>query len=286
MHGLARAAIIRDGLKQRVDPSSKTRGRNIMSTNPYESPKADIGPPIATSNRGRLFPYQTAQFRATITIFLLALDVILSVIAIPQALSQVGLVQRIIAGEQVGQDQLDANQNRAVALAVAEFAALVATYVSFLMWIHRAHRNLPSLGAEGLEHTPGWAVGSWFIPIANLWRPFQVTTEIWKASDPNIGTSDGRRWKLAAGSTLLGTWWAAWVAASLVSRFSSRMSDETPQGVLDATYAFLFAELLTIAAGLLAILVVRSITQRQEEKSVRLAMASETPSMGPAFDFS
>jgi hypothetical protein len=77
--------------------------------------------------------------------------------------------------------------------------------MAFLMWIHRSHRNLSAFGAQGLTFTPGWAVGWWFIPIFNLFRPFQIVREIWQASDP--GMPAGAAWRRAPSSPLIGWWW-------------------------------------------------------------------------------
>lgn len=38
------------------------------------------------------------------------------------------------------------------------------------MWIYRAHANLFAAGYQGLEYTPGWSVGWFFVPIASLFR--------------------------------------------------------------------------------------------------------------------
>src|SRR5688572_3109568 len=38
---------------------------------------------------------------------------------------------------------------------------MAATLPVFGVWILRAHRNLPGLGAKGLDVSPGWALG-WF----------------------------------------------------------------------------------------------------------------------------
>jgi hypothetical protein len=40
----------------------------------------------------------------------------------------------------------------------------IAAGIVFLIWVYRAHNNLSSLKVRGLEYTPGWAVGLWFIP--------------------------------------------------------------------------------------------------------------------------
>jgi hypothetical protein len=63
-------------------------------------------------------------------------------------------------------------------------AAVVATIVIFLMWLHRAYRNLPALGAPKPRFSPSGAVWAWFIPILNLWRPYQILREVWQVSNP------------------------------------------------------------------------------------------------------
>jgi len=60
----------------------------------------------------------------------------------------------------------------------------VATGVVVLMWVHRAHRVLVDRNIPDLEFTPAWAVGWFFIPVANLFRPYLAVKEIWDKSDP------------------------------------------------------------------------------------------------------
>ncbi len=50
------------------------------------------------------------------------------------------------------------------------------------MFLYRANANLRALGTLRLQHTPGWCAGYWFIPILNLYKPYQVTKEIDRAS--------------------------------------------------------------------------------------------------------
>ena len=32
----------------------------------------------------------------------------------------------------------------------------------------------------------GWAIGPWFVPILNLFRPWQIAVETWEGSDPDM----------------------------------------------------------------------------------------------------
>ena len=60
---------------------------------------------------------------------------------------------------------------------------------TFILWLFRASRNLRALGNQSVEYSPGWAIGAWFIPIGNLFIPYQVTAEIWNRSHPaNVQT--------------------------------------------------------------------------------------------------
>src|SRR5438093_12382214 len=69
------------------------------------------------------------------------------------------------------------------------FLAFIPGAFGFLTWLQRAYRNLPALHATELRYTPGWAVGSWFIPLVNLFAPHQVVSELWKASDPSTSNA-------------------------------------------------------------------------------------------------
>ena len=90
------------------------------------------------------------------------------------------------------------------AIPVLPMAALL-TSVVILVWVHRANCNVRALGATRLKFTPGWAVGWFFVPIANLWKPFQAMLEIWRAS------VNPREWRRRTGSPLLWCWWSLWV---------------------------------------------------------------------------
>ena len=79
--------------------------------------------------------------------------------------------------------------------------ALVAGLLR-LIWTYRANHNARCLGALGMVFTPGWSVAWRFIPIANLWKPYQVMKEIWFASaSPSSWSSNG------SAPGLLRWWW-------------------------------------------------------------------------------
>ncbi|WP_232491920.1 DUF4328 domain-containing protein [Novosphingobium kaempferiae] len=60
--------------------------------------------------------------------------------------------------------------------------AFAACMVSVCMWVYRAHANLFAAELDGLEFTPAWSVGWFFVPFAFWFKPFQAMRELWNAS--------------------------------------------------------------------------------------------------------
>jgi hypothetical protein len=149
----------------------------------------------------------------------------------------------------------------------------LVTAVIFLVWLHRSYANLEALGARDCTYSPGWAVGYFFIPILNLFRPYQVTQEIWKASDPRCASARPLAWKSAPGSALVGLWWTFWILTNIAAQVSTRISLNDKAGLPAlriATQASLVSAIAEVFAGALLIFVIWGITTRQEEKWRRM----------------
>ncbi|MEU3605914.1 DUF4328 domain-containing protein [Streptomyces sp. NPDC035033] len=158
-----------------------------------------------------------------------------------------------------------------VALSLADIGAYLATIVLFLVWFHRVRRNADVWALDIQSRTPGWAIGAWFIPIANLWIPRAIAADIWRASRQDPYASDGAR-EMA----LLNSWWAFWVAGAVTDQVASRMYSraETLDAWTTAAAWSLAGYLFTIAAGVLAILFVRRLTSMQHAKATGMLSAA------------
>jgi hypothetical protein len=116
------------------------------------------------------------------------------------------------------------------------------TIVLLVTWTHRASANIHALGGRGIRFSPSWAVGWYLVPIANLWMPYRVMTEIWRVSRDLIDT------RSEPGSRLLRWWWFSWLAHLIVGNLHWL----TPADV-DGLEAIILSELLGIASLVLAI---------------------------------
>ena len=205
--------------------------------------------------------------------------IIVDVVAIFSDIAEINLVSRMLNGEFVSLGEAESSDNRQGTIGMIQLVLVVGTAVLFVTWMYRSHSNLRAFNTRGLQYSPGWAIGGWFVPFLNLWRPYQVMCEIWKASSPNSRDGDDEAWRRESTSALLGWWWAAWILSGIVGWVLLRtfFSDPEDLEMLQArSIGYLVGDGIDIVAAILAILIVSRITGRQEEKNRMLeAIAAE-----------
>lgn len=126
-----------------------------------------------------------------------------------------------------------------------------------------------------LNDSPGWAVGWYFIPIANFWKPFVAMRDLVHASTQRGGLP----------AFLLPTWWTLWVVSNIGDRFTRVLNDsglEWSPGTQAVAWGSVSG--VEIALHLIAIVLVRAVTALQTDTAAALAAAgvSEPGRPGPA----
>jgi hypothetical protein len=159
------------------------------------------------------------------------------------------------------------------AITTLDAFAFVGAGIAFLAWYTTAYNNLAPLGATNLRYKPGWSIGGWLIPIANLFIPKQITNDLWRASDPALPPDQGEHWKLVPISPVLNLWWACWVIAALLSGGGMGLNTNI-YGTRTALRLAAASQAFIVVAGLALIVLVRQITARQYERARAFAPTS------------
>jgi hypothetical protein len=156
--------------------------------------------------------------------------------------------------------EAEANDLRQRIIAGLYFATFVITGFVFLKWIHRANTNSCGFGARDMKFTPGWSVGYYFIPILNLYRPYQAMKEIWKVS------KNPADWQKEPGSPLLGWWWALWIISGLLGQISLRMSiaASTVSSLKESTVMSIVSAISNIPLCIVSVSLVSAIFLQQK----------------------
>lgn len=178
------------------------------------------------------------------------------------------LVRDYLAGKATAADLLAADSDALTKQGSFWVGALVwvAAGIAWLVWLWRARINSELMGgAAAHRRARGWVVGCWTVPVANLWIPYQVVSDVWRASAPRRSVS----------VTLVSAWWALLTVANVVVkpiqwRAASQLDSEH-QMLTNANLSTLLTA-LDVAAGLLLVLIVSRVTTWQTSGHVRNAL--------------
>jgi hypothetical protein len=80
--------------------------------------------------------------------------------------------------------------------------------IVFIFWFFCAYSNLHKLIAD-LKYKAGWAVGSWFVPVLNFFRPYRIMKELYQRTGEIIDRNGIKTEKLKFSPVK--TWWTLWL---------------------------------------------------------------------------
>jgi hypothetical protein len=104
--------------------------------------------------------------------------------------------------------------------------------------------------------TPGWSIGWFFVPFANLVMAFRGVQETWQESHEFAGLNEDRD------SPLLRWWWGLWLATNIVSNLGSFLG-RNPSTARSEAYFNLVSAALSVGAGLVLIQLIRRLDRAQ-----------------------
>jgi hypothetical protein len=143
----------------------------------------------------------------------------------------------------------------------------ITILVLLIIWMWRVAKNAELLGRTGARLGPGWAIGGWFVPFANLVIPLLVMLNLWRGSDPDSPPRDPL-WRKRPASPLVGWWWAFYLASLL--KFGADAGDDGTisnrselENLRTQDIVAIVGMAATVAAAVLLVLVVRRLTARQ-----------------------
>lgn len=158
--------------------------------------------------------------------------------------------------------------NDAFELAIGSWILVsLAAGVAFIVWLYQAGRYVRREGRSGGRFGPGWAIGGWFIPLANLVLPALYASELWRMSDPAVRTDDPEGWRHRPIDGKLWTWWGMFSVAAILFSIGLAQTDDatlvTDRSPWMTQYKFTaVAMVLYVAAGAVGALLVRHLTER------------------------
>ncbi|HEY5715966.1 MAG TPA: DUF4328 domain-containing protein [Psychromonas sp.] len=145
---------------------------------------------------------------------------------------------------------------------IASLIAFVVSAILILQWIYRANYNVRQFGAQNLSYTPAWSIAYYFIPLFNLWKPYQAMKEIWLASKNPLQWSRGKT------AAVLPVWWALWLCSNLLNQSIFRLSADAKElaELMNLNLLSQISNVLDIALAIVTLALVSGICQMQSNQ--------------------
>lgn len=164
----------------------------------------------------------------------------------------------IYTSQTVAETKAQANDLRQTVIAMIEGLVFLISGILILIWIYRANFNADKLGSF-MFFTPRWSIGWYFIPIANLWKPYQAMDEIWQSS---INPSNR---STLSNSKILRWWWFLWLAWNFIANISFRLANkaENIDELINANLISQLSNILCVALSFVLIVIIRKVYKMQ-----------------------
>ena len=227
----------------------------MTEKNPYAPPQVEVTPSATEPESGYSYTVDPRGLTKTLLV-MLGISLVVSIVTIVGEMMQLSFLETEFTDAEA-----EVNDDRQMIIGIAYILVFVVTGFVFLKWIRRANINSSGFGVQGMTFTPGWSIGYYFIPILNLFKPYQAMKEILQVS------KDPRGWFHQSGGQLLGWWWGLWLASGVVSRMSTRAYTKatTVEEFQSASNLSIVDEVVSIILTIVAAILVRTIARNQEK---------------------
>lgn len=257
--------------------------------NPGSGGWSPVGP-YATSSMP-MPPMRSLKGLSVALLVLLILVALAEVAAAGARFNRADLIDEIVSSPLSASEQeaIDAD-NAVAALSGLHGLLLLSIAVVFIIWQFRHAKNAEMLGTRG-GLGPGWAIGGWFVPLANFVLPSVQIFQSSKASDV-AARQQGRRPK---GSGLVVIWGVVFGLGILLLMGSGALapssddegdfvvnSFEDLEKVADSDRSAASGHIVLIGAAILGALMVRRLTKKQTDAYAAVAATAASSGLAGA----
>ena len=195
-------------------------------------------------------------------IILIWIVLALEIVNLISSYMQYNLLQTIANGGIISDEVTEANDTREAVVGLIYFVAYLISGITFIMWFRRAYFNLHQRVSH-LSLSEGWAAGCWFVPILNLFRPYQIMKEIY-VETKKLFTKRGLSEKVDYSTDYLGWWWTLWIISGIIGQIIFRIAlngDDSADNLLTTTTAQMFLGILGIPLALITVKIIKDYSK-------------------------
>ena len=195
--------------------------------------------------------------RAKNAITLIWIVLALEIVSLISGYFQYDLLQTAANGGEISIESADSNDTREQLIGVIFMIVYIISAVTFIQWFRRAYYNLHQR-VNHLSQTEGWAAGSWFVPIVNLYRPYQIMKELYQETKELL-VKKGVSLNENFATDSVGWWWTLWIINNVIGQFVARYSlkSESIDEFTTSTIASMIGNVVGILLSIITVKVIK-----------------------------
>jgi len=160
--------------------------------------------------------------RAKTAVILIQIILFLEIAMLISGYLQYDLLLKMEAGVDISNEAADQNDQREMIIAAIYTLVYFVSVVTFIQWFRRAYANLHTV-SNNLLYDEGWAAGGWFVPILNLFRPYQIMKDLYIKTNSYLSAKlEG--YKKVSNEGLIMSWWILWIIGNILGNSILRLS--------------------------------------------------------------
>lgn len=146
---------------------------------------------------------------------LLGIDAVVTAIVGFNAFSTVGVLREVQSGARTIDQSVFSSLEFWDSFSKLVFLTVIGVGIGLVKWLNACYSFArQTIGATGFKNE-GWTAAGWIIPVFNLFKPYQIINEIYKAGSNGYHAPDD--WKKENGSGALLTWWMFWAVTHFIA---------------------------------------------------------------------
>ena len=161
------------------------------------------------------------------------------------------------------------NDSRVLIVSVIYGIFLISSFFIIGRWLFVSSKINHLSEIKKLSISPGWAVGWYFIPVANLVMPYRALKETFKAS---FNIED---WENIEVPHDFPAWWTTWIIGNIFTNISLRLEQNmgesyTYEQLNQLAYVDIFVDLLYVINSFALLRIIAIVSNNQKDKNFTL----------------
>ncbi len=106
--------------------------------------------------------------------------------------------------------------------ALLTLAASIISIITFIRWFKQAYYNI-ELRVGKLKYSNSWTIAGWFIPIVNLFIPYEMMKDLYTKTDQYLLCHSMEPYTERLKNNYVNGWWTLWIIFLIINYWSMKI---------------------------------------------------------------